>query len=63
MASDIWYKAFLKKTAARTKEKLDAAIANAIDVVSPQNAINYFAACGYKSETEGKESALGSVDI
>lgn len=44
-------KAFLKKTAARTKEKLDAAIAAAIDVVSSQNAINYFAACGYESDT------------
>ena len=44
-------KAFLKKTAARTKEKLDAAIAAAIDVVSAQNAINYFAACGYESDT------------
>lgn len=44
-------KAFLKKTAARTKEKLDAAIAAAIDVVSPQNAVNYFAACGYESDT------------
>ncbi len=44
-------KAFLKKTAARTKQKLDAAIAAAIDVVSPQNAVNYFAACGYESDT------------
>jgi transposase len=44
-------KAFLKKTAARTKEKLDAAIAATIDVVSPENAINYFAACGYESDT------------
>jgi len=44
-------KAFLKKTAARTKEKLDAAIAAAIDVVSAQNAINYFATCGYESDT------------
>jgi len=44
-------KAFLKKTAARTKEKLDAAIADAIDVVSAQNAIKYFAACGYESDT------------
>jgi transposase len=40
-------KAFLKKTAARTKENLDIAIADAIDVVSSEHAINYSAACGY----------------
>ena len=44
-------KAHLKKTAARTKEALDAAIAKAIDTVTPQNAINYFAACGYQRDT------------
>lgn len=44
-------KAFLKKIAARTKEKLDHAIADAIDIVSPQHAINYFAACGYHTDT------------
>lgn len=44
-------KAFLKKTAARTKENLDKAIADAIDVVSPQNAINYFHTCGYLADT------------
>ncbi len=44
-------KAFLKKEAARTKEALDAAIAKAIDIVTPKNAINYFAACGYQSDT------------
>ena len=44
-------KAYLKKVAARTKEKLDQAIAKAIETVSKQNAINYFAACGYQSDT------------
>ena len=44
-------KAFLKKTAARTKEDLHAAIAIAIDLVTPQNARNYFAACGYQADT------------
>jgi transposase len=44
-------KAYLKKVAARTKEKLDQAIAKAIDIVSAQNAINYFATCGYQSDT------------
>ena len=44
-------KAFLKKTAARTKGDLDSAIAKAVDLVTPQNAINYFAACGYHADT------------
>ena len=44
-------KAFLKKTAARTKDELDAAIATAIDIVTPQNAGNYFATCGYLNDT------------
>jgi transposase len=44
-------KAYLKKAAARTKEKLDQAIVRAIDIVSEQNAINYFATCGYQSDT------------
>ncbi|MCP5074170.1 MAG: transposase, partial [Rhodobacteraceae bacterium] len=44
-------KAFLKKTAARTKEDLHAAIAKAIDLITPQNAKNYFAACGYQADT------------
>lgn len=44
-------KAYLKKTAARIKEALKTAIAKAIDTVTPQNAINYFAACGYQSDT------------
>ena len=44
-------KAYLKKAAAQTKVKLDQAIAKAIETVSAQNAINYFAACGYQSDT------------
>lgn len=44
-------KAFLKTAAARTKTELDAAIAKAVERVTPQNAENYFAACGYQSDT------------
>jgi transposase len=44
-------KAHLKKAAARTKQELDAAIAKAIDLITPQNAINYFASCGYQTDT------------
>lgn len=44
-------KAHLKKAAARTKDKLDQAIANAIENVNSQNAANYFAACGYQADT------------
>ena len=44
-------KSFLKKTAVRTKAELDTAIAKAIDIVTPHNARNYFAACGYRTDT------------
>lgn len=44
-------KAFLKKTAARTREDLRAAIAKAVDIVTPANAQNYFQACGYQADT------------
>lgn len=44
-------KAFLKKAAARTKPDLDAAIAKAIDLVTPQSARNYFVTCGYQADT------------
>ena len=44
-------KAHLKTAAARTKQTLEAEIAKAIDKVTPQNAINYFNACGYQSDT------------
>lgn len=44
-------KAHLKKAAARSKQNLDAAIAAAIDTVSPHNATNYFTACGYQADT------------
>lgn len=44
-------KAHLKKAAARSKETLDTAIAAAIDTVSPNNAANYFTACGYQADT------------
>ena len=44
-------KAFLRKAAARTKENLQDAIAKAIDCVTPFNARNYFASCGYEIDT------------
>lgn len=44
-------KAFLKNVAARTKEKLDNAIAKAIDIVTSMQAENYFISCGYESDT------------
>lgn len=44
-------KAYLKKMAVRTKEKLDQAIAGAIETVNSRHATNYFAACGYQSDT------------
>ena len=44
-------KAFLKKAQARTKEELHTAIAKAVDIVTSQNAQNYFNACGYQSDT------------
>lgn len=44
-------KAHLKKAAARSREALEQAIAAAIDTVSPNNAINYFAECGYHADT------------
>lgn len=44
-------KAYLKKAAARTKEQLHAAIAKAIDIITPHNAKNYFTACGYQADT------------
>lgn len=44
-------KADLKRAAARTKKQLDEAIAKAIDLVTPENARNYFASCGYQADT------------
>ena len=44
------FKAFLKKTAARTKDDLWDAIAQAIETFTPQECENYFAAAGYDCE-------------
>ena len=44
------FKAFLKKTAARTRDDLWDAIAQAIDTFTPQECQNYFAATGYDCE-------------
>ena len=43
-------KAFLRKEAARTVPALWAAIANALDAVTPDFAANYFANSGYEPE-------------
>ncbi|NIJ43558.1 transposase [Parvibaculum indicum] len=43
-------KAFLKKTAARTKDDLWAAIAQGIDTFTTKECRNYFAAAGYECE-------------
>ena len=41
-------KAFLKKAAARTREALVDAIAEALSAVTPQDAEGWFAHCGYE---------------
>ena len=43
-------KAFLKKTAARTKDDLWEAIARGIDMFTPAECLNYFSAAGYDLE-------------
>jgi len=43
-------KALLRKAAARTKEELDDAIANAIEKYPADQCANYFKACGYEPE-------------
>ena len=43
-------KAFLRKTAARTVDDLWQAIADALNIFSPGECQNYFAACGYDCE-------------
>lgn len=40
-------KALLRKAAARTVATLEAAIAAAIDALTPEECINFFQACGY----------------
>jgi transposase len=44
------FKAFLKKTAARTRDDLWHAIAEAIETFTPQECENYFTATGYDCE-------------
>jgi len=43
-------KALLRKAAARTREELDDAIANAIEKYTEDQCANYFKACGYEPE-------------
>ncbi|MBM3549498.1 MAG: IS630 family transposase [Alphaproteobacteria bacterium] len=43
-------KAFLRKTAARTKEALWTAIADALDIFTPRECANYFRNSGYEPE-------------
>lgn len=40
-------KAYLRKESARTKEALICAIANALEAVTPQNAVGWFGDAGY----------------
>jgi transposase len=40
-------KALLRSAEARTHEDLIASIASALELITPQDAINYFASCGY----------------
>ena len=40
-------KAFLRAAKARTSDALDAAIAAAFQSVTPQDAVSWFASCGY----------------
>ena len=40
-------KQFLRSAEARTNEALTAAVAAALQTVTPQDAINWFASCGY----------------
>jgi hypothetical protein len=40
-------KSLLRSAEARTHEDLIAAIASALERITPQDAINYFASCGY----------------
>jgi len=40
-------KAYLRKAEARTREELEQAIAEALKTVTPQDARNWFASCGY----------------
>lgn len=40
-------KAFLRAFEARTPEILDQAIAAALETITPRDAINWFASCGY----------------
>jgi hypothetical protein len=44
------FKAFLKKTAARTVDDLWKAIAEAIELFTPKECENYVAAAGYERE-------------
>ncbi len=41
-------KEFLRAAKARCTEELDRAVANALDAVTPQDAVNWFASCGYR---------------
>jgi transposase len=41
-------KAYLRKTEARTREKLEEAIAAGLQTVTAQDARNWFASCGYR---------------
>ncbi len=42
-------KAFLRRVGARTHEALQEAVAQAVETVTPQDALGWFTHCGYQS--------------
>jgi transposase len=45
-------KAYIRRVGARTREALEAAIATAIDLVTPADARGYFRHCGYVNSVQ-----------
>lgn len=45
-------KSCLRKAAARTKEALEAAMAEALEAITPEDAVDYFHHCGYHFQTQ-----------
>ena len=45
-------KAYLRRVAARTRDLLEVEIGRAIELVTPQHAVNYFRHCGYESSAQ-----------
>ncbi len=45
------FKAWLRRSAARTQQALEHAMATGLDLITPQDALGYFRHCGYQSLT------------